>query len=177
MSIIGSRGLTAEVGMGSGVAPGKSCHRPKNFGYKIFSTFLGREYAPQKGRTEAAGLAPRGPPYNPSFCMKRRRNVPLAGDEPPGGSSDVFFRSRGPACLRARFYSADVRVAGSGTAEIRGQASRAISTGQLSILRYLHLRPINVVVFHGPSGVLRPGMSSFGDGFPLRCFQRLSDRT
>jgi len=33
----------------------------------------------------------------------------------------------------------------------------------------LHLRPIDVVVFHGPQG--RP---SFEGGFPLRCLQRLS---
>jgi len=33
----------------------------------------------------------------------------------------------------------------------------------------LHLRPIDVVVFHGPMG--RP---CFEGGFPLRCLQRLS---
>ena len=31
-----------------------------------------------------------------------------------------------------------------------GQAERAISNGQLSTLLHLHIRPINVVVFHGP---------------------------
>ena len=49
------------------------------------------------------------------------------------------------------------------------QACRAISTGQLSALPRLHLRPIDVVVFHGPQG--RP---RFEGGFPLRCLQRLS---
>ena len=49
------------------------------------------------------------------------------------------------------------------------QAKRAISTGQLNALPRLHLRPIEVVVFHCPSG--RP---CFEVGFPLRCFQRLS---
>jgi hypothetical protein len=49
------------------------------------------------------------------------------------------------------------------------QAYRAISTGQLSASPRLHLRPIDVVVFHGPQG--RPG---FEGGFPLRCLQRLS---
>ena len=33
-----------------------------------------------------------------------------------------------------------------------GQADRPISTGQLNALLHLHLRPINVVVFHGPDG-------------------------
>ncbi len=32
------------------------------------------------------------------------------------------------------------------------QACRAISTGQLNALPRLHLRPIDVVVFHGPDG-------------------------
>jgi hypothetical protein len=38
------------------------------------------------------------------------------------------------------------------TAQKSGQADRPISTGQLNVLLHLHLRPINVVVFHGPDG-------------------------
>ena len=49
------------------------------------------------------------------------------------------------------------------------QACRAISTGQLNALLRLHLRPIDVVVFHGSRGI--PG---FEGGFTLRCLQRLS---
>ena len=49
------------------------------------------------------------------------------------------------------------------------QAYRAISTGQLNALLRLHLRPIDVVVFHGSQG-----RSCFEGGFPLRCLQRLS---
>jgi hypothetical protein len=49
------------------------------------------------------------------------------------------------------------------------QADRAIRTGQLHPLLGVHIRPINVVVFHGSHA--RPG---FEGGFPLRCFQRLS---
>ena len=49
------------------------------------------------------------------------------------------------------------------------QAERAISTGKLNALPRLHTRPIDVVVFHGPSG-----RSGFEAGFPLRCLQRLS---
>ncbi len=33
-----------------------------------------------------------------------------------------------------------------------GQVSRSISTGQLNVLPRLHFRPINLVVFEGPSG-------------------------
>ena len=52
-----------------------------------------------------------------------------------------------------------------------GQVGRPISTGRLSALPRLHLRPIDLVVFEGPSGksVLRGGLA-------LRCFQRLSFR-
>ena len=49
------------------------------------------------------------------------------------------------------------------------QAYRAISTGQLNALPHLHLRPIDVVVFHGSQGI-----PCFEGGFPLRCLQRLS---
>ena len=40
----------------------------------------------------------------------------------------------------------------------------------------LHTRPINLVVFKGPSGHMFPynGISYLEVGFPLRCFQRLS---
>src|SRR5438876_3486530 len=41
--------------------------------------------------------------------------------------------------------------------EKNDQAARAISIGQLNALPRLHLRPINVVVFDGSSGGLRPG--------------------
>jgi hypothetical protein len=56
----------------------------------------------------------------------------------------------------------------------RDQAARAISKARLKRLRALHLPPINVVVCHGPLGVLRPRNVDLGTGFPLRCFQRLS---
>jgi hypothetical protein len=56
----------------------------------------------------------------------------------------------------------------------KGQATRPISTGQLNILLCLHLQPIDVVVYHGPSGGLLPGRSHLVVGFPLRCLQRLS---
>ena len=49
------------------------------------------------------------------------------------------------------------------------QAERTISTGKLYPLLGLHTRPINQVVFLGPSG-----KAHLEEGFPLRCFQRLS---
>ena len=49
------------------------------------------------------------------------------------------------------------------------QVERAISTGKLHALPRFHIRPIDVVVFHGSSG-----RTCFEAGFPLRCLQRLS---
>jgi hypothetical protein len=46
------------------------------------------------------------------------------------------------------FRSGGVLIAVTGS----DQAYRAISTGQLNALLRLHLRPIDVVVFHGPDG-------------------------
>ena len=51
------------------------------------------------------------------------------------------------------------------------QAYRAISTGQLNALLRLHLRPIDVVVYHGPQGDLVSREASRLDafsGYPVR---------
>ena len=54
---------------------------------------------------------------------------------------------------------------------ISDQANRRISTGQLNALLRLHLRPIDVVVYHGPQGylVLRGAsrLDAFS-GYPVR---------
>jgi hypothetical protein len=51
-----------------------------------------------------------------------------------------------------------------------------VSTGKLKASRPLHTRPINLVVFQGslahPKGAPSPNL---GDGFTLRCLQRLSN--
>ena len=49
------------------------------------------------------------------------------------------------------------------------QVGRIISTAKLNMLPWLHQQPINVVVFHDPSGKL-----NLGNSLALRCFQRLS---
>ena len=51
----------------------------------------------------------------------------------------------------------------------RQASARAISAARLNVSQRSHLRPINVVVSDGPQG--RPHL---GDGFALRCLQRLS---
>ena len=58
-----------------------------------------------------------------------------------------------------------------------GQASRPISTSLLNALLHLHIWPINLVVYEGSSVLMSPseGISYLEVGFPLRCFQRLSN--
>ena len=77
-----------------------------------------------------------------------------------GVLSKDAFGSEPDICLPTQ---ADLSSSGS------NQANRAISTGQLNALLRLHLRPIDVVVFHGSQGI-----PCFEGGFTLRCLQRLS---
>ncbi len=72
-------------------------------------------------------------------------------------SKDAFWK------LTCRYFFSGLSSSGS------NQANRAISTGQLNALLRLHLRPIDVVVFHGSQGI-----PCFEGGFTLRCLQRLS---
>ena len=68
-------------------------------------------------------------------------------------------------CLHDFDFSNGLAVTGS------NQAYRTISTGQLNALLHLHLRPIDVVVYHGPQGylVLRGAsrLDAFS-GYPVR---------
>ena len=85
----------------------------------------------------------------------RKRNTTSA-DAPYGRATEI------PACFRSR---PSLTSAGS------DQAYRAISTGQLNALLRLHLRPIDVVVFHGPQGYLVSRGASRLDafsGYPVR---------
>ena len=74
------------------------------------------------------------------------------------GHSPLATRSALARCVGNPFY---------------GQAERAISNGKLHELPRFHIRPINVVVCHGPS-YLTVGRSHLEEGFALICFQRLS---
>ena len=53
--------------------------------------------------------------------------------------------------------------------------SSTISKGKLNMLPRFYCPPINLVVFQGSFSPHGPSKSYLGDGFPLRCFQRLSD--
>ena len=76
-----------------------------------------------------------------------------------------FGLSKLPCCVRHEDGCRSLAFTGS------NQAYRAISTGQLNALLRLHLRPIDVVVYHGPQGylVLRGAsrLDAFS-GYPVR---------
>ena len=50
-----------------------------------------------------------------------------------------------------------------------------ISTGKLNTLLHFHRPPINLIICQGSFLPCGRSRSYLGDGFPLRCFQRLSD--
>ena len=106
-------------------------------------------------------------------CFPRAVTAGPAGRAHGGASAGVsVWKARLRVFPRFRTPSRRVgRVGGVSAGRLPGrdQAYRAISTGRLSASPRLHLRPIDVVVFHGSRA--RPG---FEGGFPLRCLQRLS---
>src|SRR5262249_50639905 len=70
------------------------------------------------------------------------------------------------ATTRTGFVRREQARGSSPHAKIYGQAARPFSTGQLHALQRFHTRPINLVVFEGPSGALRPGDASSQGGLP-----------
>src|SRR5438067_13129339 len=91
---------------------------------------------------------------------------------------DIYIQSLGTRTLRLRFvldlsfpitavsrlHEKQQRIG-----KVKDQAERVISTPELNMLPCLHPEPINVVVYHDPSG-----RSHLGIGLALRCFKRLS---
>ena len=140
------------------------------FGGDLLSRVLGRStigVAALNGRVrDGIGCFARG------CCHQTWR--PHGGRGGGGLSPGRLFPRTRDFCLVQATLAEVSTCLGSGRAGVRLlpdriEACRAISTGQLNALPRLHLRPIDVVVFHGPQG--RPG---FEGGFPLRCLQRLS---
>ena len=77
------------------------------------------------------------------------------------------------ACSREGFRSRRANPPGD-RRRINGQAARLISIGKLHASQRVHTRPIYLVIFQEPSGILRSGRSHLVEGFTLRCFQRFS---
>ena len=84
----------------------------------------------------------------PFVLIGQALNTTLLVHQQPS-SYEFAKQTRGPICSKQR--EALRRANG------RGQASRAISTGQLHTLLRFHLLPINVLVSDGPSGDRSPG--------------------
>ena len=149
---------------------GRAGHREKTGGDLLSHTVSRAVPSALRGLTAVFGMGTGvslslKPPECQTASPQYSTALRLEGVSAPGQLKCLPFR-RGP-------LSQDRNRAESLSRE-NGQASRAISTAQLKALLPLHLRPINVVVYHGPSGGLRRGTPGLEVGFPLRCFQRLS---
>jgi hypothetical protein len=70
--------------------------------------------------------------------------------KPKSGKAEKNETERSSSLGAARRQAAHARQ--SHVAEIKGKASRAISTARLNVSPRLHLRPIDVIVYDGPSG-------------------------
>ncbi len=81
------------------------------------------------------------------------------------GGRNVLFQVKGKLSEKKAFSAPPPRGGGAHFA----QAIRAISTARLHASLHLHLRPIDVVVSHGPLK-----RSHLAAGFALICLQRLS---
>jgi hypothetical protein len=137
------RVFTAEFGMGSGVGPLAMATRPAR---------PAPPFVPSGNRGGGLSCEDEGSVFLGEATGPPPLFLPEAG---LGGAA-------GFAAVRGRRFGAWRASAGI-------KLIRAISTGQLRGLLRFHLRPIDVVVFHGSWA--RPG---FEEGFPLRCVQRLS---
>ena len=106
-----------------------------------------------------------GPPE-----VRRRPTLPTGVSVPSAraGLTALFGMGRG-GTPRLKPPRISLERSQHGTTSRSHGRFRAISTGRLSASRHLHLPPIDVVVYDDP---LRK--SHLGDGFALRCFQRLS---
>ena len=79
--------------------------------------------------------------------------------------------------LRLRFIDPGVGLPPPNHQFFYGQASRPISTGQLNALLRLHTRPINVVVYNGPSGDCSQGYLILKEASRLDAFSGYPFRT
>ena len=126
--------------------------------------------SPRRGLTSLFGMGRGAPP-------RHSRHLSLAAcpgrRESPVGHSYLLFRTSAHAFHdRVAFASFAFGCLAQGPAGglPRAAASfRAISAARLNVSPRSHLRPIDVVVCHGPQR--RPHL---GAGFALRCPQRLS---
>ena len=136
-------------------------------------TLLGVVPSPRGPLTSVFGkgtgvTAPPRPPARKSTTGSGRdeRKGPqrgFRGGAPEGASRFQAIHVLPPALPRSR--------QGGGRS---GQAARPIRTGLLRPSRALRTRPVDPVVFRGPSACSRTGRTDLRGGLALRCLQRLS---
>ena len=106
------------------------------------------------------------PPEGGVFTLEIRRRPTLPGGLPPStiGAGGLNFRVRngngcGPTAMATEIFVKGDRLSAlyyplrnsiASTNIIVNPRPRPISTGRLNTLPCLHLRPINVIVYHGP---------------------------
>ncbi len=119
----------------------------------------------QKSRPGRAGKTRRGPPSGGPLQSEIRRRPTLPGGLPPStiGAGGLNFRVRNgngcdPSAIATEISCHSGDAVGrplpedsiASTHIIVNPSPRPISTGRLHTLPCFHLRPINVVVYHGP---------------------------
>ena len=121
-----------------------------------------------------------------AFLRKNRRRPTLPGGCPPStiGAERLNCSVRNgkrcfPLAMRHRNFARrnarwSLKTAQDLRVIINPSSPRPISTGRLRTLLYFHRRPINLVVYQGSYSLKGDGRTYLEDGFPLRCFQRLS---
>jgi hypothetical protein len=132
-----------------------------------------------KGLTSGFGM---GPGVSPTLWPPKRSSDDRPSDDIHRGRCQVFMvlsnppaRGWGWCCGVLIVFWEPHRDANIVTLEKECvQATRPISTSRLHTLRCFHLWPINPVVYWGPYPPEGGGRPHLEEGFPLRCFQRLS---
>ena len=112
---------------------------------------------------------------------RRRSSVPLTGAASFATFSNRSARPRGRAGSACGGWWRSDRLSLRGWRVRFGREPRigvvkhsAVRTGQLRRLPAVHARPINLVIFQGPSRTAVRRSVDLGGGFVLRCLQRLS---
>ncbi len=162
-------GLTAQFGMGWGVTPPPS---PPKFAFG--ASRVGAPYEhPLPSPLPVAALRERGsvPPL-PRLALDA-----LAGVGRPALEQWNIGLPRASGRNRAIGLVMVVLLVRRPSAKNYGQASRAISTGQLHALQRFHPPPINLVVYEGPSGAYAQGFLILGSASRLDAFSGYPIRT
>ena len=101
--------------------------------------------------------------------VSRGHRGPVSAVRPDRRTSRMR-EGRGTAILSVALSGLSLDLSRKAALHCAAASLRAISAARLNVSQRSHLRPIDVVVCHGPQR--RPHL---GAGFALRCLQRLSD--